>query len=200
MFEPENEQGVVLVFGQRVLSSPWQVVSIGTAFPDAILERDGEQWRVEFEYLSSNFDAHGHDLRECDAVICWVHDSPNLPIPVIQLIDPDALNRRCIKTDPPQIEIGYWKRRALKAEWLLRQSKTTEDVTVVNRAEERQAALMAILADMNGQPATAVNITEIAKRLGATRPTIYSDIQALQDAGELSINGTINVTRKGRIG
>lgn len=45
MFEPTNEQGVVVAFSSRLHESDWRIESIGTAFPDAILSRKGEEWR-----------------------------------------------------------------------------------------------------------------------------------------------------------
>ncbi|MHA1727973.1 MAG: hypothetical protein ACTSWY_04500 [Promethearchaeota archaeon] len=32
---------------------------------------------IEFEYESSNFEKHGHDINGCDAIICWIDDKKN---------------------------------------------------------------------------------------------------------------------------
>lgn len=85
MFEPKNEQGVVALFCMIAGSNGWEVEEIQTEYPDARIKKDGTSWMVEFEYKSANFIQHGHDIRECDMIICWKHNYKNCPIPVIEL-------------------------------------------------------------------------------------------------------------------
>ena len=46
-----------------------------------------EPVRVEFEYRSRNFFYHGHEVDECDVIICWQHDWPDCPLEVLALED-----------------------------------------------------------------------------------------------------------------
>ena len=41
--------------------------------------------KIEFEYKSSNFLIHGHDLLKCDIIVCWENDWNDCPIPIISL-------------------------------------------------------------------------------------------------------------------
>lgn len=116
MLEPTNEQGVIACFFMEIASSPWRIVSIGTSFPDAILEKDGEQWRVEFEFWARNFEAHGHDIRQCDLIICWQNNFPDCPIPILALSDEGWQNENPQKVNTYAAEVDYWKKRALTAE------------------------------------------------------------------------------------
>ena len=116
MLEPVNEQGVIARFFMEMASSPWSVVSIGTNFPDAILEKDGEQWRVEFEFWARNFEQHGHDIRQCDLIICWQNNFPDCPIPILALSEDGWQNERPQKANTYAAEVDYWKKRAETAE------------------------------------------------------------------------------------
>jgi hypothetical protein len=90
-YAPENELGVVYLFAN--LARKWQlkVEIIRPGFPDCIAyQRIGgreKKIRIEFEYRSSNFKAHGHSARCCDWIVCWEHDWPAVPkhIKVIEL-------------------------------------------------------------------------------------------------------------------
>ena len=98
---PVNEMGVVLVFGMVAADIGYAVDAVGTAFPDCSARRlvaDGpggalgadarwEPVRVEFEYRSRNFFYHGHEVDECDVIICWQHDWPDCPLEVLALED-----------------------------------------------------------------------------------------------------------------
>ncbi|HKD81692.1 MAG TPA: hypothetical protein VKH81_18510 [Candidatus Angelobacter sp.] len=92
-YEPVNESGVMFLFGVVVARKPGlQVHRIQTEFPDckAMQEVAPGKWqriRIEFEYASKNFVAHGHDEKRCDAIVCWIHNWPECPetIEVIEL-------------------------------------------------------------------------------------------------------------------
>lgn len=63
-----------------------------------------------------------------------------------------------------------------------------------NKTTHRQTELLRILqAEFNGAPADALNKTELAERLGATRQTIGRDIEELQAAQRLTVNGMVTV-------
>lgn len=86
-FVPKNEQGLISLFSAKAGTMGWVINSVGTKFPDAVLEKDGELWRVEFEYKASNFIAHGHNYRKCDLIVCWVNNIGEFYIPIYSLKD-----------------------------------------------------------------------------------------------------------------
>ncbi len=74
---PTNELGFV-------------VEAIGQGFPDCEAKRriGAGRWqrvRIEFEFQSRNFRAHGHDAALCDLIVCWDDNWPDCPIEVIEL-------------------------------------------------------------------------------------------------------------------
>lgn len=61
-------------------------------FPDLVLKTaTGGCVRAEVEVNSSNFVAHGHDTNGCDLIICWKHNWPECPLPVL-VIAPEWMN------------------------------------------------------------------------------------------------------------
>ena len=89
VYAPINEQGVVFLFGKIVHDLNMYVEEIKIKHPDCIARRfTGKGWeriRIEFEFISSNYKAHGHDHKECDMIVCWEHDWPECPLEVIEL-------------------------------------------------------------------------------------------------------------------
>ncbi len=89
VYAPLNEQGVVFLFGKVAHDLNMYVEEIKPGFPDCIARRFvGKGWervRIEFEFMSSNFRAHGHDAGGCDIIVCWEHDWQDCPIEVIEL-------------------------------------------------------------------------------------------------------------------
>jgi len=90
---PINEQGVVYLFALVAEDLGFKVEAIATAFPDCETIRQvgkSDKWQrlhVEFEYVSSNFKAHGHPVEGCDMIVCWKHDWKACPLEVIELSD-----------------------------------------------------------------------------------------------------------------
>ena len=84
-FVPKNEDGVVLLFGRfyDILGFA-SIKSIHSAFPDCVAVRSGKDVRIEFEFLSSNFDLHGHDPGAVDLVVCW-EKNKKLKVPILEL-------------------------------------------------------------------------------------------------------------------
>jgi len=86
MFIPTNEQGVIFLWGSICHIDRWIPVHLQTAYPDAIFEKDGKRYRIEFEYKSSNFIAHGHDPDGCDLIVCWEDTIKyKFSLPIIEL-------------------------------------------------------------------------------------------------------------------
>jgi hypothetical protein len=63
----------------------FKIKAIQAAFPDGILERNGQEIEVEFEYLSSNFLQHGHPLDRGCMCICWRKDVDLAGVEVLSL-------------------------------------------------------------------------------------------------------------------
>jgi hypothetical protein len=87
---PVNELGVVYLFGILAKDLGFDVESIQSGFPDCEATRrtknnNLQRVRIEFEFESSNFVRHGHDIIKCDIIICWEHDWANCPLEVISL-------------------------------------------------------------------------------------------------------------------
>jgi hypothetical protein len=87
---PVNELGVVYLFGILSEDLGFIVESVQSGFPDCEGKRrlKNNRWqrvRIEFEYISSNFVVHQHDITKCDLIICWEHDWKNCPLEVISL-------------------------------------------------------------------------------------------------------------------
>jgi hypothetical protein len=89
---PVNELGVVYLFGVLHEAFDFEIESIQAGFPDCIARRriSDERWeevRIEFEFRSRSFVAHGHDPAGVDVIVCWRHDWPGCPasIEVIEL-------------------------------------------------------------------------------------------------------------------
>ena len=137
---PTNEQGVVVLFSMLVGNSKWSIKSIGTAFPDVTLVYNDEIWLAEFEFKTSNFNLHKHDVRGCDLVICWQHDERDFPLPVIELSKPFWLNKNYKKTDSQIKELYYWK---MTAKALARE---------VNRLKQTQSEPLTNSTDIVGFP------------------------------------------------
>ena len=90
--EPVNEAGVMFVFGMVAARLGLQVLRIQSEFPDCeAMQEVGpgkrQRVRIELEYLSRNFVAHGHKADECDVIVCWIHNWPECPenLEVIEL-------------------------------------------------------------------------------------------------------------------
>jgi hypothetical protein len=82
--EPVNEQGVVFLFGMVARELGYLVEAIQGGFPDCEAKRKVSrgQWqpvKIEFEYESKNFYEHGHDPKNCDVIVCWIHNWVECP-------------------------------------------------------------------------------------------------------------------------
>ena len=85
---PTNEMGVVFLFGTLAKELGFMVIRLQSEFPDCEAFREVEpgrwQWvRIEFEYESRNFLAHGHRLEGCDLIVCWKHNWEGCPLEVL---------------------------------------------------------------------------------------------------------------------
>ena len=84
-FQPKNEINVRELFAQRATRLGYRILESRAAFPDYILERDGQKLFAEAEFRTSDFLRHRHDLGGCDLILVWEHDVGYMPIPVFEL-------------------------------------------------------------------------------------------------------------------
>jgi len=89
---PVNELGVVYLFGVLHDTFDFKIESIQAGFPDCVARRriGSNRWeevRIEFEFDSRSFVAHGHDPKGVDVIVCWRHNWKNCPkeIEIIEL-------------------------------------------------------------------------------------------------------------------
>lgn len=83
IFEPINEMETIILFSFFANDMGYKIKEVKSEFPDAILEKDGRDIRVEFEFLSSNYLQHCHSLDFEGICICWRKD---LDIPNIEIL------------------------------------------------------------------------------------------------------------------
>jgi len=77
-----------------------------------------------------------------------------------------------------------------------RNSEEVEEVTEAEKQEDftpRQLEILHYLKQFHGKPAGEFKKIDLAKHVKASRPTVDKDLKALQDAGKLSINGTVEL-------
>jgi HNH endonuclease len=87
---PENENGVLFLFGMLAWQLGFVVKKIQTGFPDwlALRKIDEQTWqdvKIEVELESRNFLRHGHPPKGCDLILCWIHNWPECPVEVVEL-------------------------------------------------------------------------------------------------------------------
>jgi hypothetical protein len=75
VFEPKNEIETIVLFGLLAKDLGYKILKIQSDFPDGLLEKDGQEIPVEFEFLSSNYLQHGHSRGFQGLCICWRKDS-----------------------------------------------------------------------------------------------------------------------------
>jgi hypothetical protein len=89
-YAPTNEFGVVFLFSHLCRRMQLHVESVQAGFPDCIArQRVGgkeRRIRIEFEFRSSSFRAHGHPVDGCDWIVCWEHDWHDVP-PNIKVVE-----------------------------------------------------------------------------------------------------------------
>jgi len=94
---PSSESVVIFAFGRiyeqlerrlaRVLleEDRFDKIIFRTQYPDAELIKGDKKIRIEFELESRDFKTHAHEEKECDLVVCWVHNWENCPLKVFEL-------------------------------------------------------------------------------------------------------------------
>lgn len=90
VYEPINEQGVVLLFAAICNDLGFRIEGVRTKFPDALLIRKNDKGSfskclAEFEFKASSYKVHNHPLNGCDLIICWENDWQDCPMEVLEL-------------------------------------------------------------------------------------------------------------------
>lgn len=91
--EPSNEMETIALFMLLAVDLGYKIVSIGAAFPDALVEKDGRPIKVEFEYLTSNYLSHCHPRSDQITCVCWRVDRDISPVKAISL-EEEVIQRR----------------------------------------------------------------------------------------------------------
>lgn len=92
IYEPINEQGVVLLFGMVSEELGFSIEGVWVEFPDCEAKRivnriTGQQQpvKIEFEYKSKEFEKHVHEVQNCDLIVCWKNNWKDCPVEVLDL-------------------------------------------------------------------------------------------------------------------
>jgi predicted transport protein len=90
VYAPQDERGVVLLFGKVADDLNMYIEEIRPEAPGAIVRRyTGSGWervRVEFAYNSSQI-RQRNAADNCDLIVCWEHDWADCPLDVVELQD-----------------------------------------------------------------------------------------------------------------
>jgi hypothetical protein len=186
MFEPKNEQGVVALFMMGLSKSKWELVEIGMPFPDATLSMDDALWKVEFEFLASNFVSHGHDYRECDLIICWRNDLSDCPLPILALSESGWEKRKPVKGNPLSSEVQFWKNRASKLEREVNKLKAKEQ-GIGAICSKKPSILRKMIAYYTENPHFSVR--EMADLVGISKSSVANYLDELGQKNIVHVNG-----------
>lgn len=91
IYAPHFEQEVVGLFCLLLPHLPYSLAieELREAFPDCIARRtdspDKPIVRIEFQKTSRGFLTDRHDPKKCDLIVCWEHNWPESPLPVLSL-------------------------------------------------------------------------------------------------------------------
>ena len=185
MFQPENELGVIVLFAQQAEQAGFEIVSIQSAFPDAVVRRGGIDYRAEFEYVASAFRAHGHDARKVDIIICWKRDAESV-LPILALSELDWAEGELILPTKAERGAEYWEQRAQKAERglkALEQDKAQKEQQGIQRAGSKLGNARETVRYFASNP-TATH-AQAANELGISRRTVGNHLARAETQGAI---------------
>ncbi len=73
-YKPRNEQETIILFCLLAKELGYSILKAQTEFPDLLLEYSGKEIQAEFEFLSSNYQKHGHSINDKIICVCWRKD------------------------------------------------------------------------------------------------------------------------------
>lgn len=175
MFEPNNEMGVVVRFAQICEASGYEIVSIQSAYPDAVIRGFEKEWRVEFEYLASNFLAHRHDPRKCDLIVCWVNDlrDNEFPLTIWELSSNSVVAIREV-TDAEK-ELAYYR---AENKYLRRQLDQRSARSSDGEVAER---IIAFVYDIETREGRTPSSREVAAAIGCANSYAFTVMKDMRD-------------------
>jgi len=177
---PENELGVIILFAEATQDVGFEILAIQSAYPDAVVLRDGIEYRVEFEFIASNFVNHGHNPSKCDLIVCWENDDEENPMPILELSDPDWKMKKWAKPTSSDRNAAYWRHRALKAEKEMNVLKNGNTTKLDKSTQKRDQILL--LAKVPG-----ISQAEIARIIEAS-PSYVSEVIRSEAVEEVTTN------------
>lgn len=178
MFEPNNEMGVVVRFTQVCESLGYEIVSIQSGYPDAVIKGFEKEWRVEFEYLASNFLAHRHDPRKCDLIVCWVNDLRDNEFPLtIWELSSNTISPIFEATDIEK-ELAYYRTENKYLRRQLDQKSTrSSDGDVAER-------ITAFVYDIETREGRTPSSREVAAAIGCANSYAFTVMKMRESEGE----------------
>jgi hypothetical protein len=109
-FPNENAFSKWFIKNHKLLGFSRLIKNNKNQYPDFIMERDGNEIRVELETLSSHFIDHGHDPNNVDLVVCIVYNKP-LEVPTLEITNayfiPRWAKHYTPSIPPPIITLPY---------------------------------------------------------------------------------------------
>lgn len=142
-YAPTNEQGVVFLFGRLAPRLGFAVETVQTRCPDCTARRQGKRVKIEFECWASDYQAHGHDPKMADIIVCWENDWESRPrryrhIEVIDLKRYAGALPRVFVCGCSDKENAKWL-RFQRIEWNVPKTTQVGDLVLVYRSIETHA-------------------------------------------------------------
>lgn len=98
---PRNELQVRELLAAQLPDYGYRLVASQAEFPDWLLIDDvGNFIYAEVEHRSCAFRDHGHDAGMCDLIICWEHNWPESPLPVLEMLTGQTTGERKVRPKP----------------------------------------------------------------------------------------------------
>lgn len=170
-FVPSSEMETREWFAANVADFDYSIVKSRSGYPDYILEdSQGKQYRVEAEFTSDNFIAHGHDPSKCDFILCWIH-TQELPLPVLELS-----TRFFHEVNSPATSPRLQKREFRIKEVGLNRIKFREALVIC--PQELEAFVLALVTDISARDRYLELIYESRAELSRTCDSLVTALRA----------------------
>ncbi len=174
MFEPNNEMGVVVRFTQVCEAHGYKIVSIQSAYPDAVIRGFDKEWQVEFEYLASNFIDHRHDPRKCDLIVCWVNDlGDDFPLTIWELSSDADIS--ISEVSDAEKELAYYR---AENKYLRRQLEQRSTRPSTGGVAEK---IIAFVEDIETREGRTPSSREVAVAVGCANSHAYTVMKDMQN-------------------
>jgi len=98
--EPTNEMETIVLFSLLAKTMGYKILRAQVPYPDMIVEKDGQELKMEVEFVSSNYINHGHPRDEGTICLCW---RKNEDIEGVAIIDLETFVRKMAENDQKMI-------------------------------------------------------------------------------------------------